>query len=104
MALATMPAATGLRSRQATFSHRTCSVSAPLVTRRVNPRLAAQVALAGVFCAAQDGHHLLISASGEAVRFSLSPDAQVLAFCAHSPAHLFAFSALPFPNIRLSSA
>lgn len=37
----------------------------------------AQVALAGVFCAAPDGNHLLISASGETVRFTLADDALV---------------------------
>jgi hypothetical protein len=37
----------------------------------------AQVALAGVFTAAVDGHHLLISSTGETVRFTLAAGAQV---------------------------
>lgn len=36
-----------------------------------------QVALAGVFTAAADGHHLLISNTGETVRFTLAAGAQV---------------------------
>jgi hypothetical protein len=38
-----------------------------------------QVALAGVFAAAVDGHHLLISNTGETVRFTLAAGAQVSA-------------------------
>jgi hypothetical protein len=40
---------------------------------------ASQVALAGVFTAAVDGHHLLISSTGETVRFTLAAGAQVRA-------------------------
>lgn len=38
-----------------------------------------QVALAGVFTAAADGHHLLISNTGETVRFTLAAGAQASA-------------------------
>ena len=39
--------------------------------------------MAGLFTSAPDGHHLLISATGETVRFSLASGAQVRACRSH---------------------
>lgn len=50
-----------------------------------------QVALAGVFTAAVDGHHLLISNTGETVRFTLAAGTQV---CPESAGYL----GLPLPQ------
>lgn len=64
--------------------------------------LQTQVALAGVFTAAVDGHHLLISNTGETVRFTLAAGAPVGLPYRFRPCTCEPGALLPFCEINIA--